>query len=67
MVLTQNNINSKMDQRTGTKRERDRVEIIQQQQADETPVGKRPRNSNENNYPTIQLAGPLRYQDQQVS
>ena len=52
-----------MDQRTGAKRERDRVEIIQSQN-DEAP-GKRSRNTNEN-YPTIQLAGPLRYQDQQV-
>ena len=63
MVLTSNLQNRKMDQRTGTKRERERVDIIQSQN-DESP-GKRSRISNEN-YPTIQLAGPLRYQDQQV-
>jgi hypothetical protein len=62
MVLTENFVNSrvKMEQRTGVKRDIDRVETAQEQS--DQPE-KRSRNSNEN-YSTIQLAGSLRYTDQ---
>lgn len=49
-----------MEQRTGVKRDIDRVETAQEQS--DQPE-KRSRNSNEN-YSTIQLAGSLRYTDQ---